>query len=656
MKELRDSFRASIALGPQLQSGGEGSVHPVVGRPSLVAKVFHRMPPDRTLQKLVEMVRLRNSELESVAAWPIDVLRDSSGVIRGFLMPRVDGNIVDSVMHPGMQRVHYPAVTYGFLVQVAVNVMEAAAVLHRAGIVIGDINERNIIVLPDATARFIDTDSFQISMAGGIGLCTVGTSTYTPVEMQGKDFAATPRTTNHDLFGLAVLLFHLLMLGRHPFAGVPRDSSFSGSIEDAIRLGAFAYAESRQTPLSPPPNTLPIRALGPLAPLFERAFMDPVRPTVSEWLVGLRELKSKLRPCSASPRHALVAGTGPCAFCRLKHDPLSAAVGAATENTPRTIDALLRRVGALDGPPDLMALVHEPAPPSIETVPVHPSTLSLEEGRAVAADARSLRPLVAVTLGAGLAATFLFVSGSIFGLLFAMMAGYTGLSAARECRMRWLRGKLGAKVEPFLSQRKSFAEDLRKHQVLEGEAIALEQSISARLAQIRQRLESEAENLRTLSPHPSAPAQIAQTAFERRWREKQLERYFIAHARIPGIGPERLATLRSFGIESAADLNEEAVMRLPGFGGLLAERLMAWRRGIEEEIAALTAPGTPDSVVQKCSSLHAAALRDAERAVRSALDHYECERTSSREELRVVAARLNSERSRLSAMALWLAQ
>jgi DNA-binding helix-hairpin-helix protein with protein kinase domain len=50
-------------------------------------------------------------------------------MIRGFLMPRVDGNIVDSVMHPGMQRVHHPVVSYGFLVQVAVNVMEVAAVL-----------------------------------------------------------------------------------------------------------------------------------------------------------------------------------------------------------------------------------------------------------------------------------------------------------------------------------------------------------------------------------------------------------------------------------------------------------------------------------------------------------------------------------------------
>ena len=47
------------------------------------------------------------------------------------------------------------------------------------------------------------------------------------------------RTPEHDRFGLAVLVFQLLFMGRHPFAG--RHPERAIPVETAMREGLFAF-------------------------------------------------------------------------------------------------------------------------------------------------------------------------------------------------------------------------------------------------------------------------------------------------------------------------------------------------------------------------------------------------------------------------------
>src|SRR5205814_7863741 len=76
--------------------------------------------------------------------------------------------------------------------------------------------------LHDALPIFalIDCDSFEITDGKTVFPCMVGVPTYTPPELQGQSFQGVRRTKQHDAFGLAVLIFHMLFLGRHPFAGI----------------------------------------------------------------------------------------------------------------------------------------------------------------------------------------------------------------------------------------------------------------------------------------------------------------------------------------------------------------------------------------------------------------------------------------------------
>src|SRR5262249_14295654 len=134
--------------------------------------------------------------------------------------------------------------------------------VHQNGHVIGDVNQKNVMVSDKGIVAFVDCDSFQVVDGSRIFRCKVGVPEYTPTELHGKKFASLDRNTNHDLFGLAVLVFHLLMMGRHPFSGVPLVKA-DIPIEKAIQEGLYAYTRnSASARLKPPPHVPPLIMLG----------------------------------------------------------------------------------------------------------------------------------------------------------------------------------------------------------------------------------------------------------------------------------------------------------------------------------------------------------------------------------------------------------
>ena len=56
-----------------------------------------------------------------------------------------------------------------------------------------------------------------------------------------------------------------------------------------------------------------------------------------------------------------------------------------------------------------------------------------------------------------------------------------------------------------------------------------------------------------------------------------MDRFKIQSAVIDGIGQGRIATLQSYGIETAGDITEDTILSIPGFGPSLTSRLLAWR-------------------------------------------------------------------------------
>jgi DNA-binding helix-hairpin-helix protein with protein kinase domain len=218
--KVYDGSNQEIKLGRQLGAGGEGAVYEVVGRSSDVAKLYHHAPSSERAEKLRYMASRVSGELTKVSAWPITTLHDRvGGPVRGFVMPRVAGKEIHVLYGVSHRRKEFPKADWRFLLHTATNCAAVFDTVHRAGYVIADVNQKNVVASDTATVGLLDCDSFQMTINGKLFGCEVGVAEYTPPELQGKGFRGVIRTQNHDLFGLAIHIFHLLFMGRHPFMG-----------------------------------------------------------------------------------------------------------------------------------------------------------------------------------------------------------------------------------------------------------------------------------------------------------------------------------------------------------------------------------------------------------------------------------------------------
>jgi len=177
-------------LGSLLAQGGEGSVWSVVGRPE-VAKIYHPTQDNANHEaKIALMVanpprdemRARSNHVS--IAWPTSLLYQD-GKFTGFLMPRLGESLkIIEVYNPKLRKTKYAGFNWKYLLHMALNLAIAVDAIHSKGYVIGDINEGNILVNPQALISLIDTDSFQVKDPAGLFYrCPVGREEFTPPEL-----------------------------------------------------------------------------------------------------------------------------------------------------------------------------------------------------------------------------------------------------------------------------------------------------------------------------------------------------------------------------------------------------------------------------------------------------------------------------------------
>ncbi len=332
MRLQRQSNGQLLTFGSQsaLGVGGEARIYAVPQDAALVAKVYHQ-PTDARARKLAAMLANppddpMKAQGHTSIAWPSDLLLTTDGArrIAGFLMPRVSNmRPVIDFYHPKTRRQQCPLFNYLYLLRTARNLAAAVRALHARGYVIGDVNESNILVTDTALVTLVDTDSFQVRdpQNGVIYRCPVGKPEFTPPELQGKTFAYVDRAPEHDLFGLAVLIFQLLMEGTHPFAGVFTGRGEPPPYEARISSGHFPYGAGQRVPYHPMPIAPSFDVLHPtLRQLFVRCFEDghhnpQARPDAQTWLNALNEAENALVTCAANSQHRYGNHLNACPWC-----------------------------------------------------------------------------------------------------------------------------------------------------------------------------------------------------------------------------------------------------------------------------------------------------------------------------------------------------
>lgn len=565
---LLTSTGISVRLGSVLGRGAEGIVREVEGVPDRAAKIFLPGKAKVRHDKIVAMIAARWHSTSNFVAFPIEALFDpSTKAFAGFTMRKAAGHRpVHQLYSPTDRKSKFPSAQYPLLVRAAANMARAMASVHSENCVVGDVNHSGILVAQDATVTLIDSDSFQFTAQGRIFSCEMGVPEFTPPELQGKRFDQILRTRDHDAFGLAVLIFYTLFMGRHPFAG-----RFSGASEmqppRAIHEFRFAYSNDRAatTQMGPPPNVPTLADLPkPLADAFERAFGPSgvnagVRPAAGEWAALLEGSEAELVRCGHSASHHYFRSARDCPWCRMERANPGFAAFGATLQAPvagQPLD-LVQFIAALQGTPDpgqappLASLMPQTAPP--------PGPPALKARR------DKLTRWLGGVAGVGLAVFLLTLAdaihlagvplliGSIVFALGTPTSCATVQNAVGRTQSAWKAAeeafRLAAGNMEFLGARRTAEGLLQQLRDLPGEEVRRIASLTARKRELQ---------LRTF-----------------------LEQFKINDAKISGIGYSRKLTLISFGIETAADVDSRRVESLPGFGSSLSGSLLSWRRSIE---------------------------------------------------------------------------
>ena len=340
-----------FTLGEAFNRGGEAQIWSLRNETHWVAKLYHQTTPHQEA-KVATMIAAPPKQLTGhpTVAWPLQMLYQQRRFV-GYLMPRVVEGRPLFHYYNGLRRAQLPE-RYPwpyFLHRTAQNLAAAVDLVHTHYHIIGDLNESNVLVNPEALVTLVDTDSFQVRAANPVALpqltmgqrkpiqttallyrSTVGKAEFTPPELQGIDFKSVDRSAEHDNFALGVLIFYLLMDGFHPFAGVLATPSSVGRVDlYAMRQGLFPYQFNRQ--IQPPPGAPTFGWLTPaLQEAFRRCFVTghgnpQLRPAAHEWRQLLEEAENKLTRCDGQTKHVYAGHLPACPYCALVAQPRVAA-------------------------------------------------------------------------------------------------------------------------------------------------------------------------------------------------------------------------------------------------------------------------------------------------------------------------------------------
>ncbi len=277
-----------ILLTEKISTGAEGIVFRT-DDPACVAKIYHAgvITPLRW-RKLIHMTEQGINA--TGICWPSRLLYTYNKVPVGFLMQVGSGHTMRSVFDgPDAIMSQYPEWNRLDVVKVALRVLEKLMYLHIHGVIIGDIQLKNMMMKDTDHVYLIDMDSVQIEDMP----CPVGTEEFTSPELWDFSFSDVLRRPVHEDFSCAILVFSILFCGQHPYS----QRFGKETLREEIMDRSFPYASA-----SSGESLVPIGgydkiwdAMTPeLRSMFVEAFRKGVRYEPIEWYVAVLEYKKQL--------------------------------------------------------------------------------------------------------------------------------------------------------------------------------------------------------------------------------------------------------------------------------------------------------------------------------------------------------------------------
>lgn len=600
---LVDAKGFPIQLAARIGRGGEGTVYGIKTHPTLAVKLYHRRPLDpQSTAKMLALLRYALPDVNKVSAWPRAIAFDAQTQQPcGLVLPLISSSRgLHELYGTVSRRKHFPETHWQHLVLAARNTAAAFATLHEHGIVVGDVNQGNLLVDKEMCVRFIDCDSFQIRTTDTLFKCPVGTPHFTPPELQSVLLETVERTVSHDGFGLAVLIFHLLFVGRHPFASRVQGST-DLPIEAAISQRLFAYSKQVfSDQLQPPLFSLLLDDIPrPLADMFEAAFRESYtngkqRPPATQWAEELERLLRSEKRCELDASHIHWKELRSCPWCRIETQGGPSYFLAVNRSETIWEDQVIEIERQLH---QLSWAQCPHVEPETVVVPRMPESIAPEARLAVRA--------VDIVCGVAATATLSCVVGLIApplmlpaALAALGSAGYLCLHAPSRQLRRHVRSLNRELVSLQSRMRVAGGYLLTKSEEMGRQF----QNLVAPLLQALHDYRLQGSELLTLARENEATTREAQ-------RTEYFQQYRIRDQvdKISRLTMARAVMLERYGIETADDIDPYMLQGIPNISASLQIDLVNWRNQLAANLAAQPHAVRP---VEDTQQYNAALIRD----------------------------------------------
>lgn len=200
----------------QLAEGGEGIIYEYG---SDILKTYKSHVNVSSKEKKVNALLKKSLPREVVV--PKEAVY-CNGKFIGYIMPRVEGDEIKTFTNKKFLTANN--ITTKDILGVLDDVITTVNVLHKEGIIIGDLNDQNILVDKQKNIHFIDCDSWTI----GTEKCDVIMDLYRDPFLKGNDF-----TVETDTYALSILIWKTLTR-IHPHGGTMNPDM---DIIERMRLG-----------------------------------------------------------------------------------------------------------------------------------------------------------------------------------------------------------------------------------------------------------------------------------------------------------------------------------------------------------------------------------------------------------------------------------
>lgn len=240
--------------------------------------------------------------LPSRVVTPLDFVSSaSSGRILGYLMPLIQ-NSEPLLMLAKQDYKKQQGITRETVIEIFRDLHQTVSMLHSKEIVVGDFNNRNILVKGNE-AYIIDVDSMQFGKYLTPGFTTRYIDPLLCDPTETKPVQVRPHNKDSDWYAYSCMLFEAL-LGVHPFAGVFRPKNPKDDVpldsRSLKRISVF-HKEVIYPKRAEALSSLPTIALE----YFEKIFRDDLRGPFPIQLINALSLHTKGQ---AVPGHLTLKG------------------------------------------------------------------------------------------------------------------------------------------------------------------------------------------------------------------------------------------------------------------------------------------------------------------------------------------------------------